>query len=138
MVSMPDRDPFAWIAKSRAEIRDIGDDLLGQGVKLYPATETGRRARFIWQRIKSQLIRGGAVQVTVSALSLGLHREELRRAKMVLVEMGLIKPRGDGLYVLGSLGPCPRIDELIREDFFILKSVEEVVVALAAITKSKT
>jgi hypothetical protein len=55
---------------------------------------------------------------------------------MVLVEMNLIKPRADGRYGLGSFGPCGRIDELIREQFFDLKLLEGVVVALRAIAKS--
>jgi hypothetical protein len=53
--------------------------------------------------------------------------------------MELIKPRADGCYVLGPLGPFSKIDELIRDQYLDLKLLEEVVVALAGITgKSKT
>ena len=138
MVLKPDRDPCAWMADPQAKIRKIEADLLDQDIKLFPATKTGERARLLWLRLKPQLLRGDAVETTVSALHLDLHREELKRARGVLVEMGLIKPRSDGRYILGSLGPCGRIDELIRDEFLNLKFLEGVVVALAAITKSKT
>ena len=53
--------------------------------------------------------------------------------------MELIKPRADGRYVLGELGPFSKIDELIRDQYFFLKLAEAVVLALGALApKSKT
>ena len=53
--------------------------------------------------------------------------------------MELIKPRADGRYVLGQLGPFSRIDDLIRDQYLDLKLLEDVVLALSAIGgKSKT
>jgi hypothetical protein len=133
VVPPPDRDPPAWMADSRSKIREIEANLTDQGIKLFPATKTGERAQLLWLRLKPQLLRGDAVETTVSALHLDLHREELKRARVVLVEMGLIKPRVDGRYVLGSLGPCGRIDELIRDEFLNLKLLESLVILLASI-----
>ncbi len=133
------RGPFAWIADSRDTVREIEADLHDQGIKLYPPTKNGERARSLWRKIKPRLLRGGAVEITTSVLRLKLHREELRRARTILIDMGLIKPRADGRYVLGPLGPHSRIDELIRDQFFDLKLLEGVVVGLSAIMqKSKT
>lgn len=79
------------------------------------------------------------VEITASALKLDWHREELRRARTILIEMGLIRPRADGRYVLGSLGPFAKIDELIRDQYLDLKLLEDVVLATGAImAKSKT
>ena len=79
------------------------------------------------------------MEITASALKLDWHREELRRAKTILVEMELIKPSADGRYVLGPLGPFSKIDELIRDEYFFLRLAHEAVVALSALTpKSKT
>lgn len=83
-------------------------------------------------------MRGDAVEITNSALKLNWHREELRRARAVLISMDLLKPRADGRYVLGRLGPFGKIDELIRDEFFFLKLAEEAMIALSAIMgKSK-
>ena len=129
----------AQIARSLQKIREIEADLHDQGIKLYPPTTAGERARTLWRLIKQRLLRGAAVEITASALKLYWHREELRRARAILIDMELIKPRADGRYVLGRLGPFSRIDELIRDQYLDLKLLEEVVVALDAITgKSKT
>ncbi len=120
-------------------IRGVEADLHDQEIKLYPSTKTGERARSLWRKIKPRLLRRGAVEITTSVLRLKLHREELRRARTILVDMGLIKPTADGRFVLGPLGPHTRIDELIRDQFFDLKLLEGVVVGLSAIMqKSKT
>ena len=64
------------------------------------------------------------------------HREELKRARQVLAEMGLIRRRTDGLYVLGRY---EWLDEEVRDRFLELKALEEVMVALSGVkTKSKT
>jgi hypothetical protein len=64
------------------------------------------------------------------------HREELKRARNVLIEMELIKRRQDGLYVLGRYD---RFDELVRDSVFDLMLVEAVLVGLSAfLPKSKT
>jgi hypothetical protein len=119
--------------------RHIEADLTDQGIKFYPPTTAGERARTLWRHVKQQLLRGAAVEITASALRLDWHREELRRAKSILIEMELIKPRVDGRYVIGRLGPFSKIDELIRDQYLDLKLLEDVVLALAAITgKSKT
>ena len=119
--------------------RKIEADLVDQGIKLYPHTTAGERARTLWRRIKQRLLRGAAVEITASALKLDWHREELRRARLILIEMELIKPRADGRYMLGRLRPFSRIDELIRDQYLDLKLLEDVVIAVNAImTKSKT
>jgi hypothetical protein len=61
---------------------------------------------------------------------LSWHREELRRARAVLIEMELIRQRADGLYLLGRYD---LIDELVRDSFLDLKAVEEVLVALSGV-----
>jgi hypothetical protein len=121
-----------------ARHRKIEADLVDQEIKFYPPTTAGERARTLWRQIKERLLGGAAVEPTASALKLDWHREELRRARAILIEMGLVRPTADGRYVLGHLGPFSRIDELIRDEFFWLKQLEMVVVATAAITKSKT
>lgn len=56
-----------------------------------------------------------------------------------MTEMELIKPRADGRYGIGPLGPYSRIDELIRQQYADLKLLEAVVVALSPMMqKSKT
>jgi len=119
--------------------RKIEADLVDQGIKFYPPTTAGECARTLWRRIKQRLLRGAAVEITASALKLDWHREELRRARTILIGMELLRPRADGRYMLGRLGPFSRIDELIRDQYFDLKLLEDVVVALSAIAgKSKT
>ena len=135
-LSRTEPDYGRFLSDTKNQLQKIAADLLDQEIKLYPATRAGGHARSLWRQIKERLLRGAAVEITASALKLDWHREELRRAKAVLITMELIKPRGDGLYVLGSLGPFSRIDELIREEFFWLTQLEMVVVAIAAITKS--
>jgi hypothetical protein len=121
------------------QTRKIKVDLLDQGIMLFPTTRTGERARSLWLQIKPRLLRGDAVEITTSALKLTCHREELKRARMILLDMGLIKPRDDGRYVLGRLGPFSKIDELLRDEFFFLKLAEAALIALRAIMpKSKT
>jgi hypothetical protein len=129
-------DSARIISEMHERHRKIEADLVDQKIKFYPPTAAGERARTLWRRIKRPLVRGASVEITVVALGLDWHREELRRARMILIDMELIKPRADRRYVLGRLGPFSRIDELIREEFFWLKQLEVVVVAIAAITKS--
>ncbi len=142
MLSNSGLKPEFGLSEMLERHRKIESDLLDQGIKLYPPTTAGERARTLWRHIKGQLLSGAAVEITASALRLDWHREELRRARMILIDMELIKPRADGRYVLGRLGPFSRIDELIRDQYLDLKLMEEVVVALSAITsiatKSKT
>jgi hypothetical protein len=84
----------------RGEICKIKTDLRDQRIKLYPLTTAGERARTLWRRIKLALLRGAAVELTISALKLDWHREELMRAKSILIDMELIRPRVDGYYLL--------------------------------------
>src|SRR5690242_19037868 len=119
-----------WVADTRDKICHLEADLHDQGVKLFPNTRAGHHAQLVWRKVKQHLFRGGAVQITTSSLKLSLHREELRRARNVLHEMGLIKPRLDGLYVLGRYD---WLDEEVREQFSELKIVEEVLVALSSL-----
>lgn len=134
-----DSRPNWGISEMRDRFRKIEADLRDQNIKFYPHGRSGERARSLWRQIKQQLLRGAAVEITTSALKLDWHREELRRARAVLVEMELIKPREDGRYVLGQLGPFSKIDDLIRDEFLFLKLAEAAVVALSVIMpKSKT
>jgi hypothetical protein len=69
-------------------------------------------------------------------MGLNWHRTEVKRARDTLVEMRLIKPRADGLYVIGH---CDPLDELTRERFLELKLVEGVLAALGGLMgKSNT
>ena len=132
-------DHVHTLSDMQKRFRTIEADLTDQGIKFYPPTTAGERARTLWRHVKQRLLRGAAVEITVSSLKLDLHREELRRARTILTDMELIKPRADGRYVLGRLGPFSKIDELIRDEYLDLKLAEEVVVALSAIMrKSKT
>src|ERR1043165_7282331 len=98
----PDEDTIClgWIAETRDKIRTVEADLRDQGLKLFPNTRAGHHAQLLWRMIKQHLFRGGAVQISGSVLTLDCHREELRRARQVLVEIELIRRRPDGLYVL--------------------------------------
>ena len=111
-------------------IGQIEADLHDQGVKLFPNTRAGHDAQVLWRKIKQHLFRGGAVQITASVLRLSWHREELRRARNVLIAMELIKRRSDDLYVLGRYD---QLDELVRDRFLELRAVEAVMVALNGI-----
>jgi hypothetical protein len=123
-------------ADLRGQVKQVEADLAGQGVALFPATRNGARARRLWDRIRSQLLRGAAIQITPSVLDLNWHRQELKRAREVLVGMGLIRPRSDGLYVLGQHDP---LDEIAREQFLDLKLLEGVLVGLSGLMgKSNT
>jgi hypothetical protein len=133
--SPPDPSP-EWIGVMRDKIHELEADLGDQGLKLFPNTRSGQHAYHLWRRIRHHLFRGGAVQITASVLKFHWHREEIRRARNVLIEMELIRRRTDGLYVLGRYD---WLDEEVREQFSDLKIVEEVLVALSSIvTKSKT
>jgi hypothetical protein len=127
-----------FLTDTKKQLRKLEADLLDQGIKFYPGTKAGDRARTLWLLIKLRLLRGVPIRITISALGLDWHREELKRARSILVEMELIKRRDDGGYVLGPLGPYSRIDEVIREEFFVLKLLEDAVIAVCSITKSKT
>jgi hypothetical protein len=123
-------------ADLRGQVKQVEADLADQGVALFPSTVVGQRAHELWRKIKPHLLRGGAVDIKCSILKLAWHREDLRRAKGVLVEMGLIRRRGDGLYAAGHCNP---LDELARERFLDLKLLEGVLVGLSGLTgKSNT
>ena len=127
------------MSEMRGRFREIEADLRDQNIKFYPDGRSGERARFLWRQIKTLLLRGAAVEITTSALKLDWHREELRRARAILIDMELITARADGRYLLGRLGPFGKIDELIRDEFLFLKLAEAAVVALSALMpKSKT
>ena len=121
------------LSDMQKRFRKIEADLSDQGIKFYPPTTAGERARTLWQSMKERLLGGAALEITRSALNLDWHPEELRRAKTILIDMELIKPREDGRYVLGRVGPFSKIDELIRDDFFVLRLAEAAIVALSAI-----
>jgi predicted nuclease with RNAse H fold len=123
-------------AKAREKVRQLEADLLDQGIKLFPKTKAGVRAHALWRKIRLHLIRGGSVEITPSALSVSWHTQELKRARDVLVELELIRPRSDGHFVLERYD---RLDELVRERFMDLKLLESVLVALSGVVqKSKT
>ena len=74
--------------------------------------------------------RGVAVQISLGVLKLDWHREELKRARNVLMEMELIKSRPDGLYLLGRYD---WLDEEVRDRFSELKVLEELMIALGSV-----
>jgi hypothetical protein len=118
------------------KIRKLETDLREQGIALFPNTRSGQHAELLWRKIKRHLFRGGAVQIRRGVLKLDLHREELRRARSVLIQMELIKSRIDGLYVLGRYD---WLDQEVRDRFFELKLAEALLVYLSAfVPKSKT
>jgi hypothetical protein len=88
-------------AAVREKIKQLETDLAEQGVALFPSTAVGQRAHSLWCKIRPHLLRGGSIDVKCSNLKLAWHREELRRARSLLVGLQLIRPRADGLYVLG-------------------------------------
>ena len=109
---------------------------MNQGIKLSPNTQGGKHAHLLWRRIREPLFRGAGVQIAISVLGLGWHRQDLKRARDILVEMELIRPRPDGLYVLGRYD---HLDEEIRERFVELRAIEKVMVSFDGIMrKSKT
>jgi hypothetical protein len=123
-------------ADLREQVKQLETDLADQGVALYPSTVVGQRAHALWCKIRPDLLRGGSVQITPSALGLTWHRQELKRAREVLVEMGLVRRRTDGLYLVGH---CEPLDDLARERFLEVKLVEGVLAALGGLMgKSKT
>ena len=125
-----------WVADTRDNICNLEANLLDQGVKLFPSGRAGQHAELLWRKIKRHLFTGGALQITAGVLKLDWHREELRRARNVLIEMGLIRRRPDDLYVLGRYD---WLDEEVRDRFSELKVLEEVMVAFASLMpKSKT
>jgi hypothetical protein len=132
-------DYAGTLSGMQKRFRKIEADLIDQGIKFYPPTTAGERARTLWRRIKRPLLRGASVEITVAALGLDWHREQLRRARMILKGMDLIELRADDRYVLGQLGPFAKIDELIRDQYLDLKLLEAVVMELSALMpKSKT
>jgi hypothetical protein len=76
---------------TRDQIRGIEADLRGQGVTMFPPTTSGIRAEQLWQKARATLLRGQAIEMTLCGLGLGWHRQELKRARDILVEMGLIR-----------------------------------------------
>lgn len=96
------------------QIRELEANLREQGITLFPLSRDGHRAHLLWQKINQHLFRGGAVQITAGVLNLAWHRQQLKRARQVLVEMELIKRRSDGLYVLGCYDS---LDEEVRQRF---------------------
>ena len=128
-------EPFS-AAVAHKTVQQLEADLLGQGLSLFPATKAGIQAQRLWKKVKLDIGRGLAIEVTVSALGLDWHRQELKRARDILVEMGLIWQRADGRYVLGQYD---QLDELVRDKFLDLKLLEEVAVSLGRLMhKSKT
>jgi hypothetical protein len=128
--------PSGGTADLREHVRQLEADLADQGVALFPNTAVGQRAYSLWYKIRPHLLRGGAVEITPSTLSLSWHRQQMKRARDLLVEMRLIRPRPDGRYVIGRYAP---LDELARERFLELKLLEGVLVALSGLMQeSKT
>lgn len=56
-------------AVSSETIRQIETSLLDQGIKLFPPTGSGERARSLWLQIKPRLLRGAPVDISISALN---------------------------------------------------------------------
>jgi hypothetical protein len=89
--------------------------------------------------IKPRLRRGAAVELTSSALKLGWHREHLRRARTILVRMGLIKSTPDGRFVCICTGLLAEMDEEIREQIYCMRLLRDAAAVYAEfITMSKT
>lgn len=132
----PDPDETFSAVATRETVKQVEADLLDQGIKLFPNTRGGEHAHVLWHRIREPLFRGAGVQIAASILGLRWHRQELKRARDILVEMELIRPRPDGLY---ELGRYDRLDEEVRERFMELKAIEKVMVSFDGMTrKSKT
>jgi hypothetical protein len=104
-MTLDEKGGFFSTTAARERVRQLEADLVDQGIKLFPNTQVGQRAHSLWGKIKLHLLRGGSVDVRCSTLKLAWHREELRRARSLLVGLQLIRPRSDGLYVLGQYDP---------------------------------
>jgi hypothetical protein len=130
------KDGSLSTAAVREKIKQVEADLADQGLALFPNTKAGEHARILWLRIRTHLLRGGSVDVKCSPLNLAWHRMEVKRARDILLQMGLVRPRPDGRYVLGRYD---RLDELSREAIMDVKLLEGVLVGLSGfLQKSKT
>jgi len=131
-----DQDDSFSTAATREAVKQVEADLLDEGIGLFPNTQGGVHAHLLWHRISEPLFRGAGVQIAISVLGLGWHRQELKRARDILVKMELIRPRPDGLH---ELGRYDSLDEEVRERFVELRAIEKVMTSFGDIMrKSKT
>jgi hypothetical protein len=132
-MTLDEKDVSLSTAAAHDQVRQLEVGLLDQGIALFPSTKAGELARALWKKIRTRV---GLIEISPSTVGLSWHRMELKRARDILVEMGLIRRTSDGLYVVGH---CDPLDELARERFLDLKLLESVLVALSGLTgKSNT
>lgn len=105
-------------------------DLLREGVKPFPVNQAGLDAYNLWHLIKKRLFCGTSLELTPAELRLAWHRQRLRRARGVLLEMELIRRTESGHYVLGRY--C-RMDDLTREELLNLHLMREVNLILGSL-----
>ena len=92
-------------------------------VRLYPRGKVGDHALALWKIISEPLLRGECIEITVKALGLDMHRQELKRARDAMLATQLIQPAGESSqYELGEYDPY---EQLFREEMHFLYGVEE-------------
>jgi len=122
----------ADLAKHSRNIRQAEADLLREGVKPFPITQPGLDAYKLWHLIKPRLLRGLSLELTPTNLRVDWHRQKLKRARDVLVDLELIRPTQNGSYVLGRYS---RLDDLTREGLLDVHIVREVHLILGTLLK---
>jgi hypothetical protein len=78
----------ADLAEPWEKTRQFEAELLQDGVKPYPISQSGLDAYNLWKLIKSRLFRGLSLELSPTELKLSWHRQRLKRARCVLMDMG--------------------------------------------------
>ena len=119
-----------------ATIQRVEADLLEEGVKPFPISQAGLSAYHLWNFIKQRLFRGVSLELTPTELKLAWHRQQLKRARGVLLDMGLIRQTEDDRYVLDRYS---FMDDLTREELLNVHLMREANLILGRLMpKSKT
>jgi len=92
-------------------------------VRLFPKGRVGDHALAIWKRIRQRLLKGETVEITVKALDLHMHRQELKRARDAILAIKLIQPAGESSHY--ELGEYDELEQMIREEMHLLFEVED-------------
>ena len=100
-------------------------------VRLFPRGKVGSHALAIWKRISVPLIRGECIKITIKALNLDMHRQELKRARDAMLAIKLIQPAGGSSQY--ELGEYDELEQMIREEMHFLYGVEELCRLLGAL-----
>jgi len=124
----------ADLAEHSKSIQQAEADLLREGVKPFPITQPGLDAYKLWHLIKQRLLRGLSLELTPTKLRLDWHRQKLKRARDVLVDLELIRQTQNGRYVLGRYN---RLDDIMREDLLSVHAAREVWLMMGRLIQSQ-